>query len=86
MKGNPKIIPHKRGYILRPFLLNKKERILEWAELNSISFINDKTNLDLSFDRNFIRHEMMPYVKRINPGIEKTIRKKILSSIKENNS
>jgi len=86
MKGNPKIIPYKRDYILRPFLLNNKERILEWAEASSINFISDKTNLDLSFDRNFIRHEMMPYVKRINPGIEKTIKKKILSSIKENNS
>jgi len=81
MKGNPKTIPHSRGIFIRPFLLNKKSAILDWAEQNNVPFIQDMTNFDSSFDRNYIRNEMMSHVLRINPGIHKVIKKKILSSV-----
>jgi tRNA(Ile)-lysidine synthase TilS/MesJ len=70
--------------VIRPFILNEKDRILSWASERSIKFVTDKTNQDISFDRNYIRRKMMPHVKRINPGIQKTIKKKILKEIENN--
>lgn len=83
LKGNPKVMPYRRDYVIRPFILNEKHKILSWASEKNISFVTDKTNSDISFDRNYIRREMMPHIKRINPGIQKTIKKKILKIISD---
>ena len=48
-----------------------------WANLNNVSYIEDKTNTDTRHTRNYIRHEMMPHVLRVNPGIHKVIAKKV---------
>ena len=50
---------------------------LLWANLNNVSYIEDNTNTDTRHTRNYIRHEMMPNVLRVNPGIHKTIAKKV---------
>lgn len=84
LKGNSKVMPYKRDFVLRPFILNEKCRILQWAKENSLDFVTDQTNFDISFDRNYIRREMMPHIKRINPGIQKMIKKKILKNIIDN--
>jgi tRNA(Ile)-lysidine synthase TilS/MesJ len=44
---------------------------LEWAQ--------DPSNDDTDYDRNYVRHTMMPHILRINPGIEKTLIKLIES-------
>lgn len=82
LKGNPKVMPFKRGFILRPFLISEKEKILNWAFRKNIPYLEDTSNKDISFDRNYIRHEMMIHVKRINPGVNKMVKKKILKTIK----
>ena len=79
IKGTPKLIPYERKFIIRPLLLNKKSRIYDWADQHSIEYIFDKSNDDVSFDRNYIRNIMMPHILKINPGIYKNIRKKIIS-------
>ena len=40
-----------------------------------VPFIEDPSNTDISYMRNYIRHEMMPKVLKVNPGIKKTVRK-----------
>lgn len=82
LKGNSKVIPHKRGLFIRPFLLNPKKEIIEWATKNGVFFVQDDTNSDVSFDRNYIRNVIMPHAIRINPGIFKMVKKKIIASTK----
>ena len=77
MHGNGKIIPYANKNVIRPFRLNRKKELQLWANLNNVSYIEDKTNTDTRHTRNYIRHEMMPNVLRINPGIHKTIAKKV---------
>ena len=48
-----------------------------WADLKNVDFVEDDTNNDTCYTRNYIRHEMMPNVLRVNPGIHKTIAKKV---------
>jgi len=77
MHGTGKIIPFRNKNVVRPFLLNKKSKLQLWADLKGVSFVEDDTNKDVCYTRNYIRHEMMPNVLRVNPGIHKTIFKKV---------
>ena len=77
LNGLGKIIPYRRNHVVRPFRLTRKRDIKLWANLKQVKYICDESNNDTSFNRNYIRHEMMPHVLRVNPGIHKTIARKI---------
>jgi len=79
MHGKGKIIPYNNGQgVIRPFRLTTKEQLRLWADLNSVPYLEDDSNKNLCYTRNYIRHEMMPHVKRVNPGISKLIKKKVM--------
>ena len=81
MHGNPKIIPYNRGNsVIRPFLLTPKRVLKGWAEKYDVPYVEDSSNSEMKYTRNYVRHVCVPHVKHINPGIEKTITKKVLSS------
>tara|TARA_B110000858_G_scaffold1313_1_gene1519 strand:+ start:142 stop:759 length:618 start_codon:yes stop_codon:yes gene_type:complete len=78
MHGTGKIIPYSRNdRVLRPFRMTRKRDLELWADLNNVPHIVDDSNKDTCYTRNYIRHTMMPNVLRINPGIYKTIAKKV---------
>ncbi len=67
-------IPEKRDNIIRPVLVLTKEEILEYLEKENIPFRTDMTNLNIEYDRNFIRHKIIPEIKkRMNPSLEYTL-------------
>lgn len=80
LHGNPKIISHRNNNIWRPFLTNEKEELKQWCIEHDVSWVEDESNNCVDFPRNRIRHVLMPEIERINPGIKKTIRKKILAA------
>ena len=63
-------IPLKRGNIVRPLLFAPKSDILNYCEEKGLAFVTDSTNSDTAYTRNFIRHELVPQLKRINPDAE----------------
>jgi tRNA(Ile)-lysidine synthase len=77
MHGTGKIIPYRNRNVIRPFRLTRKRDLQLWANLKNVPYVEDDTNADLCYTRNYIRHEMMPHVLRVNPGIHKTISKKV---------
>ena len=81
MHGTGKWIPSKRNNVLRPFRLTRKRDFELWVNLNNIPYISDDSNNDLCYNRNYIRHKMMPHVLRINPGIHKVIAKKMKEEV-----
>jgi len=81
MHGTGKWIPYRRDNVVRPFRLNRKRELELWANLKSVPHIEDDSNRDTCYTRNYIRHEMMPHVLRVNPGIHKTIRKKVINDV-----
>ena len=81
MNGNPFLIPHKRDQFIRPFLTTEKTDFTLWCVRKDVPTIDDPSNSETKYRRNYIRHTMMPHVLTINPGIKKTIKKKILSSL-----
>lgn len=71
----------KTGDIIRPILVLTREEIEEYAESNIIPFVVDETNFDLKIPRNFIRHGILPLLKKLNPSVLRSFYKlsKIIS-------
>lgn len=70
-------IPKKRtfaqGYMSRPLLNCSREQLEGYAEANSLDHIHDASNDDTKFDRNFLRHEIMPKLKERWPAATRTL-------------
>ena len=86
LHGNPMMIPLVRDQFIRPFLSTPKEILVEWCDRKYVPYINDPSNLDTRFMRNYIRHEIIPKAMRVNPGIKKVIKKKIFQMQKTINN
>jgi tRNA(Ile)-lysidine synthase len=50
-----------------------KQEILRYAEQHKLSWVEDESNQNTSFDRNFLRNDIMPVLKDKWPQISKTI-------------
>ena len=81
--GNPKLIPYKRNdRIYRPFLMTERKEISNYADRHGVDYIEDPSNASFNYMRNHIRHNIVPLVLKVNPGIRKTIRKKLFETYK----
>jgi len=77
MHGTGKWIPYRNRNVIRPFRLTRKRDFELWCNLHNVSWIEDDSNENIHYTRNYIRQEMMPHVLQVNPGIHKTIAKKV---------
>lgn len=59
-------ISEHRGIFYRPLLKFSKEEIENFAKDNRLEFRFDKSNDDTKYNRNFIRHEILPLFEKIN--------------------
>lgn len=48
------------GQLIRPFLWHSKVALQAYAEVAELSWIEDESNQCLDFDRNYIRHQVLP--------------------------
>jgi len=53
--------------IIRPILHYSRAEILEYAKEHKLAWREDKTNRDISYSRNYIRHQILPLLARLNP-------------------
>jgi len=51
------------GILIRPFLEISKKEILGYLKENKIDFIQDDSNKDNTFDRNFLRNKIFPLLE-----------------------
>jgi tRNA(Ile)-lysidine synthase len=59
--------------ILRPFLDATREDILQYARTRKLRWIEDESNQDIYFHRNFLRHEVLPVIARRFPAYRTTL-------------
>jgi len=76
--GNPRVIPYRRGNVIRPFLITRKDALKDWCIQRNLDWMEDESNSDTSYMRNYIRHEVVPRALEVNPGIHTVIMKKYL--------
>ncbi|MEG1710400.1 MAG: tRNA lysidine(34) synthetase TilS [Clostridia bacterium] len=51
------------GKIARPLLHCSRNEIETYAKLNSISHVDDETNVDTTYRRNYVRHNLVPIME-----------------------
>ena len=55
--------------VIRPLLEVTKETLLAYLEVKRISYCVDRTNEDVRYQRNRIRHRIIPELEAINPNV-----------------
>jgi len=60
-------------FIWRPLLKINRGKIEDYAEENNLNFIEDESNKNLQFDRNFLRKKVLPLIQSRYPDIINTI-------------
>ncbi len=61
-------IPVINGKIIRPLLFAKKEQIIKYCNKNNLSYRKDYTNEKTEYQRNKIRHLIIPQFQKLNPA------------------
>ncbi len=59
--------------LVRPLLSISRQEIESYAISHQLNWVEDESNLDTCFDRNFIRQSIMPLMRERWPSISKTI-------------
>lgn len=58
------------GFHLRPLLLFSAKALADYANSNALCWIEDDSNSDLRFDRNYLRQKILPLLSKRWPGVE----------------
>jgi len=77
---HPRPIPYRHANVFRPFRLTRKQDLINWATKHAVPWLEDPSNHDPSamFTRTFIRLFLVPNMLRVNPGIHKVVKKKLM--------
>jgi tRNA(Ile)-lysidine synthase len=59
--------------LLRPLLDESRASLLEYAQQYQLQWIEDESNLDTRYDRNFMRLQVLPMLESQYPAIKKTL-------------
>ena len=63
----------RRGNFVRPFLNVSKDDIIRYCAMNDIEYVEDETNGDDKYNRNFLRNNIMPELKKRWPSVEQNL-------------
>jgi len=73
-QGDPSPITHHPSpAILRPLLDVTRAEILEYAKKRELKWVEDESNQDIYFQRNYLRHEVLPVIARRFPAYRATL-------------
>jgi len=61
------------GLLLRPLLACTRRQLEDYASRFELPWFNDPSNRDIRFDRNYLRHEVMPLIARRWPRFQATL-------------
>lgn len=64
----------KNEFIIRPMLEISRQQIINYASENNIEYREDSSNASDDYQRNKLRHHVLPILKEINPDLSNTMR------------
>ncbi len=65
--------PCGRGWLVRPLLAVGREELEVYGHEQDLTWSEDPANSDTTFDRNFLRHQVLPLLRKRWPGLGETI-------------
>jgi tRNA(Ile)-lysidine synthase len=62
-----------QGWLLRPLLNVDRAELLAYARAHDLQWIEDASNQDTGFDRNYLRHRVLPLLRERWPAMNRTL-------------
>lgn len=69
----PAVKPFATGFHARPLLDFARADLKHYAEQQQLKWIEDESNFNIGYTRNFLRHEILPILKMRWPSVTKTL-------------
>jgi tRNA(Ile)-lysidine synthase len=69
----PVMTAFSNGHLARPLLAVEQALINQYAQEKRLDWIEDPSNQDRGFERNYLRHEIMPTLQAHWPAISRTV-------------
>jgi tRNA(Ile)-lysidine synthase len=66
-------IKEKSGKIIRPMLFASRSDIEKYASEQYIEYMEDSTNSEVVYQRNYLRHKILPLFSSLNPAFKKNM-------------
>jgi tRNA(Ile)-lysidine synthase len=73
LSAMPESMVFGQGLMLRPLLNVSKSTINDYAQVHALSWVDDPSNFSNDYDRNFLRNEVLPLIKKRWPACDKTV-------------
>lgn len=73
LSGMPESIQMGEGLLLRPFLDSHQEDIMNYANKHALHWVEDPSNQNDAYDRNYLRHQIIPLVEQRWKGVDKAV-------------
>jgi len=69
LAGMTESSPFEKGTLLRPFLSYTRSQLEHYAMSHKLSWIEDESNQDMKYSRNYVRQQVMPLLLEKWPGV-----------------
>jgi tRNA(Ile)-lysidine synthase len=69
----PAVMPFGAGVLVRPLLSVPRAALREWVRARGLACVADPANSEVRFDRNFLRHQVLPAIVSRWPGAARTV-------------
>jgi tRNA(Ile)-lysidine synthase len=64
----PALAPFAQGQLARPLLSRSRAELETWVREQGLTWVEDDTNVDETFDRNYLRLRVLPLIRNRWPG------------------
>jgi len=69
LAGIPPLRNLESGWVARPLLDQRRQDLVRFLEKRDIGWLDDPSNQDITFDRNYLRQELFPMLEQRWPGL-----------------
>jgi len=73
LSAMPAVMPFGAAVLVRPLLAMPRAALRAWVQARGLTCIADPANTDARFDRNFLRHQVLPAIVGRWPGAARTV-------------
>jgi tRNA(Ile)-lysidine synthase len=78
LAGIGEVQPFSDGWLVRPLLSFSRSELEAYADAHDLAWIDDPSNEDRAFDRNYLRHEVFPHLEQRWPDASSRLRQSAL--------
>lgn len=63
----------KTGLLVRPLLNERRAALLGYAKLNQLQWVEDSSNAEINYTRNFLRQAVIPDLEKVFPSLKENM-------------